>query len=494
MIFSSYFRILSAFFAFVPFIFGIALPVALAQENTVRFEYLEQDLFPSWRGSESVPSHMEKIIQKMTPAEKEELAEHQRNIQTQQKRVNHTQIELEDEKRAFQKYQSQSSAFKGEVNEAKKEFEDCIQQKGRQNCQNEEAKIQLLIDTAQITDTSAPDRYEDIQHRYETEQQFLREQQIEYQNFLSRWHSLNMLPQGVLGQNCDGNFLLDYLPIFVKILFRIIAPIVLCLILYAGVRFIYSGDDESSLENVKKWFRFALIGILLMILSYSLLKATYFVFSTTEEEYAREQYMCQEYFTPTEFLQIKQTPAPTPTTKTPKKDQEPEEISCSLEVQEPQPKPLIIEHTFKYAKTSIPPFFYEGPVYKKTIPYKEEINKSSTRLAELESQIKLSDERFNTTQDPKYKSKSEGLNDEYRQIVAEQMAVLKEVCNKVHNEWNTAENDYIQQLNEDKKEAIACGATYTDGSPIEMTPPFNVFNYTSEPQYEWLNDCNNISF
>ncbi len=285
-----------------------------AQEETIHFDLVEQSLFPSWRGSESVPENMEQIIQRMTPAEKEELLQHQLEIQKQQLRVTQALQDLEAEKREFDKYTQSQNTFKGNAREAEIKFEDCVRQKGRPQCQQEEEEMQRLIEEAQKTDTDAPDRYADKQHRYADEQQKLREQQLEYQNFLSRWHNLNMLPQGVIGFNCDGNFLLDYMPIIVRIIFSVIAPIVLVMILYAGIQFIYNGDDPSALEGAKMWFIYASIGILLIILSYSIMKATYFIFSTTEEAYQAEQYQCREFFTPTEYLEFDDTqPQPSPT-------------------------------------------------------------------------------------------------------------------------------------------------------------------------------------
>ena len=49
------------------------------------------------------------------------------------------------------------------------------------------------------------------------------------------------------------------------------------LFIYAGLRFIYAGDDEEDLTASKKFFTYALMGIVFIILSYSLLKAIYFV-------------------------------------------------------------------------------------------------------------------------------------------------------------------------------------------------------------------------
>ncbi|MCF7812525.1 hypothetical protein K9M59_02930 [Candidatus Gracilibacteria bacterium] len=91
--------------------------------------------------------------------------------------------------------------------------------------------------------------------------------------------------KGVIGVIGDQRFLPTYLPRLIDILLKFVAPIVLVMFLYSGIRFIYAGDDEEELSKAKQFFTYALMGVLFIVLSYSVIKSLYFIFSTVGEHF-----------------------------------------------------------------------------------------------------------------------------------------------------------------------------------------------------------------
>lgn len=87
-------------------------------------------------------------------------------------------------------------------------------------------------------------------------------------------------PQGIVGTVDDQKLLMNYLPRLIDILLKFVSPIVLIVFVYAGVRFIYAGDEEEEITKSKQFFMYTLMGVLFVILSYSIMKALYFIFST----------------------------------------------------------------------------------------------------------------------------------------------------------------------------------------------------------------------
>ena len=82
--------------------------------------------------------------------------------------------------------------------------------------------------------------------------------------------------QGVIGENYDYRFVQGYIPRIINILIKFIAPIVVIMFVYTGVRFIMAGGDEDELNQSKEFFTYASIGLGFIVLSYSVMKALYF--------------------------------------------------------------------------------------------------------------------------------------------------------------------------------------------------------------------------
>lgn len=105
------------------------------------------------------------------------------------------------------------------------------------------------------------------------------------------WDRTENKVQGVIGRNRrdgaengvitpdegDTKILLYFIPKLTSILFRVVAPIIVIMFIYSGVRFIYAGDDEEELKKSKSFFQYALMGIVFIIFAYSAMKSIYYI-------------------------------------------------------------------------------------------------------------------------------------------------------------------------------------------------------------------------
>lgn len=87
--------------------------------------------------------------------------------------------------------------------------------------------------------------------------------------------------EGVIGTNKDGpgeteKLALGFLPRIIDILMKFVAPIVVLVFIWTGIRFIYSGSDEDALSKSKSMFQYAAIGLAFIVLSYTMMKIIYF--------------------------------------------------------------------------------------------------------------------------------------------------------------------------------------------------------------------------
>jgi len=88
---------------------------------------------------------------------------------------------------------------------------------------------------------------------------------------------------GVIGSNNgalnqgDGRLLLYFIPKIVELLIWIVAPLVTLMFLYAGFTFVYAGDREEEVTKARDFFKFAVIGLTFIVLSYSIMKAVFFI-------------------------------------------------------------------------------------------------------------------------------------------------------------------------------------------------------------------------
>lgn len=83
--------------------------------------------------------------------------------------------------------------------------------------------------------------------------------------------------QGVIGRNQDAGFLLSYIPVIINILLKFISPLVVLMMIYAGVRFITAQGNDDELNKAKDFFTYAVIGVGIVVFSYSIMKVVYFL-------------------------------------------------------------------------------------------------------------------------------------------------------------------------------------------------------------------------
>ena len=85
--------------------------------------------------------------------------------------------------------------------------------------------------------------------------------------------------EGVDGTNDDEKFLLHYVPRLIDIIVTFVASVVFEVFVIAGIKMIISGDQQEEVEKGKKTLLYSFIGIVLVLLSYSLIRALYFFFA-----------------------------------------------------------------------------------------------------------------------------------------------------------------------------------------------------------------------
>jgi hypothetical protein len=82
--------------------------------------------------------------------------------------------------------------------------------------------------------------------------------------------------QGVIGANHDGGFIMNYIPNVIDILLKFVAPIVTLMLIWTGILFITSHDDDG-LNKAKEFLTYSILGVGIIVLSYSILKFVYFL-------------------------------------------------------------------------------------------------------------------------------------------------------------------------------------------------------------------------
>jgi hypothetical protein len=91
--------------------------------------------------------------------------------------------------------------------------------------------------------------------------------------------------EGVIGTKKDGEdgktekLLMHYVPHLIDILLKFVAPLIMVAMIFAGLRFVYAGSNEDELSQAKQIFTYTLMGVAFVVLSYSILKALYFLLS-----------------------------------------------------------------------------------------------------------------------------------------------------------------------------------------------------------------------
>ncbi|GEM_PF-2002616 len=95
--------------------------------------------------------------------------------------------------------------------------------------------------------------------------------------------------RGIIGKNKDlelpdgrsEKLFMVFIPRAIDILFYAVAPIVVVMFLFSGIRLVYAGDSEEDIAASKKIFQYALMGTILIVLSFSFLKTVYLILAVT---------------------------------------------------------------------------------------------------------------------------------------------------------------------------------------------------------------------
>ncbi len=88
---------------------------------------------------------------------------------------------------------------------------------------------------------------------------------------------------GVIGSNGgslqtgSGKLALYYVPRVINFLITITSVGVFIMFVMSGLRFIYAGGDEEELKKAKTFFQYGIIGLIFVVISYSLMKAVYYI-------------------------------------------------------------------------------------------------------------------------------------------------------------------------------------------------------------------------
>jgi len=90
--------------------------------------------------------------------------------------------------------------------------------------------------------------------------------------------------QGIAGRNegkvgeGENKLLLHIVPTIINIILTFVAPIVFVMMVLAGLRFIYAMDNEEEREKSKKFFIYTVVGLIFIMVSYSIMRGIYFIF------------------------------------------------------------------------------------------------------------------------------------------------------------------------------------------------------------------------
>ena len=91
--------------------------------------------------------------------------------------------------------------------------------------------------------------------------------------------------KGVIGKNpsdieTTDKRLFQYIPRITNLLLKFVAPMMVVLTIYAGVRFITAGGEEEEISKSRQFFLYAVIGLAFIVLSYSLMRVVYNLLAT----------------------------------------------------------------------------------------------------------------------------------------------------------------------------------------------------------------------
>lgn len=96
--------------------------------------------------------------------------------------------------------------------------------------------------------------------------------------------------QGIIGENGESDLdpsttlsnqnpatktIVFFIPKLIDFLLVFVAPMIMIFLIYAGYTLIVAGDDEDSIGKAKSYIKYCLIGLIIILISYSMIKAVY---------------------------------------------------------------------------------------------------------------------------------------------------------------------------------------------------------------------------
>lgn len=82
--------------------------------------------------------------------------------------------------------------------------------------------------------------------------------------------------QGALNQG-ESRLIVYFIPKIIELMIWLLAPVVTVLFMYSGLQFVWGGDREEEVTKARTFFRSAVLGLTFIVLSYSLMKAVFFI-------------------------------------------------------------------------------------------------------------------------------------------------------------------------------------------------------------------------
>ncbi len=246
--------------------------------DEIKFSTVENALFPTWRGATALENMRKKIEANLNGPDSQELEGLKKRLEAAQKTLEPKQKVFDSLKKDVDEKNEKLQQYYEEVRFTRVELDACHGGSGPCVDETEDHKQALARMTDQLRKVNfAKEDLEDARVDMLPEQTNVERINQEIDDFFLEWHDFNIPVDGVIGRNDDGFFLLQYIPRIIDILIKIIAPLFMGMMIYAGIRFLYAGDDEEELSKAKDFFLYAFIGIIFVLFSYSILKAVYFL-------------------------------------------------------------------------------------------------------------------------------------------------------------------------------------------------------------------------
>ncbi len=80
----------------------------------------------------------------------------------------------------------------------------------------------------------------------------------------------------------DDVAVMELIPLAIELITKFLFIPILAMFIYAGFNYVIAGDDDEKINNTKDFLKFGLIGLVIIVISFSLMKTLYFIFYSNE--------------------------------------------------------------------------------------------------------------------------------------------------------------------------------------------------------------------